>query len=226
MKKKILAMICIVAACWLAICSCDEKAAPRQEEQPIDTIPMMIMQIQKCAKLYTAEYQVHKIVTHDDQMKLKGSILAQDFNITLPIGNRKIAIPMDATPKAYVDFSTFSESNIHRNGNRIEIILPDPKVELTSSKINHAEIKKQVSILRSNFNDEEMASYENQGRASIINDIPRMGIINMAQENAANTIIPMITALGFPEENIKVTFRKQFTVNDIRSLFDAKPIAR
>ena len=128
MKKKILAMICIVAACWLAICSCDEKAAPRQEEQPIDTIPMMIMQIQKCAKLYTAEYQVHKIVTHDDQMKLKGSILAQDFNITLPIGNRKIAIPMDATLKAYVDFSTFSESNIHRNGNRIEIILPDPKV--------------------------------------------------------------------------------------------------
>lgn len=225
MKKITITMLCAVAS-MLILYACNAQTETRQEQQPVDTIPMMIMQIQKCAKLYTAEYHVHKIVTHDDQMKLKGSILAQDFNITLPIGNRKIAIPMDATLKAYVDFSSFSEKNIQRSGNRIEIILPDPKVELTSSKINHAEIKKQVSILRSNFNDEEMTNYENQGRASIINDIPKMGIINMAQENAANTIIPMIVALGYPEENIKVTFRKQFTSNDIHSLFDAKSIAK
>lgn len=206
--------------------SCTDRPQTVQETAPIDTIPMMVMQIQKCAKLYTAEVHVHKIVTHDDQMKLKGSFLQKEFNIILPVGQRKIAIPMDATLKASVDFSNFSAKNIKRHGDKIEILLPDPKVELTSSKINHAEIKKQVSILRANFSDAEMANYENQGRAAIINDIPRMGIIPMAQASAANTIIPMIVALGYPEENITVTFRKEFSIKDLPTLFDAKSIAR
>jgi hypothetical protein len=210
----------------LLMLSCTDSPQPSQETAPIDTIPMMVMQIQKCAKLYTAEVHVHKIVTHDDQMKLKGSFLQKEFNIILPVGQRKIAIPMDATLKASVDFSGFSAKNIKRHGDKIEVVLPDPKVELTSSKINHAEIKKQVSILRANFSDSEMANYENQGRAAIINDIPRMGIIPMAQASAANTIIPMIVAMGYPEENITVTFRKEFSITDLPTLFDAKSIAR
>lgn len=210
----------------LLMLSCTDSPQPTQETAPIDTIPMMVMQIQKCAKLYTAEVHVHKIVTHDDQMKLKGSFLQKEFNIILPVGQRKIAIPMDATLKASVDFSGFSAKNIKRHGDKIEVVLPDPKVELTSSKINHAEIKKQVSILRANFSDFEMANYENQGRAAIINDIPRMGIIPMAQASAANTIIPMIVAMGYPEENITVTFRKEFSITDLPTLFDAKSIAR
>lgn len=210
----------------LLMLSCTDSPQTQPETAPIDTIPMMVMQIQKCAKLYTAEVHVHKIVTHDDQMKLKGSFLQKEFNIVLPVGQRKIAIPMDATLKASVDFSGFSAKNIKRHGDKIEVVLPDPKVELTSSKINHAEIKKQVSILRANFSDSEMANYENQGRAAIINDIPRMGIIPMAQASAANTIIPMIVAMGYPEENITVTFRKEFSITDLPTLFDAKSIAR
>ena len=210
----------------LLMLSCTDSPQTQPETAPIDTIPMMVMQIQKCAKLYTAEVHVHKIVTHDDQMKLKGSFLQKEFNIVLPVGQRKIAIPMDATLKASVDFSGFSAKNIKRHGDKIEVVLPDPKVELTSSKINHAEIKKQVSILRANFSDSEMVNYENQGRAAIINDIPRMGIIPMAQASAANTIIPMIVAMGYPEENITVTFRKEFSITDLPTLFDAKSIAR
>ena len=201
-----------------------EKTEARVET--LDTIPMMVMQIQKCSKLYTAEYHLHKIVTHDDQMKLKGTFLAQEFNITLPFGNRRIAIPMDATLKAYVDFSDFSKKNIRRRGNKIEVVLPDPKVQLTSSKIDHQEIKKQVSILRGNFTDEEMANYEKQGRAAILNDIPKLGIIGMAQESAANTLIPMIMQLGYQEKDITITFRKEFTLDDLPSLLDSKSIAR
>lgn len=66
------------------------------------------MQIQKCNRLYTAEAHVHKIITHDDQLNLKGSLFKKDFNIHVPGSNRKVAIPMDATLKAYVDFSGFS----------------------------------------------------------------------------------------------------------------------
>ena len=224
MTKKLLQPFILLSAFLLMACGGKEKAS---EPSPIlDTIPMMVMQIQKCAKLYTAEYQVHKIVTHDDQMKLKGSFLQKEFDITLPMGKRKIAIPMDASLKAYIDFSDFSEKNVRKRGDKIEIILPDPKVEMTSSKINHQEIKRHVSLLRANFSDEELSIYEKQGRAAIINDIPKMGIIHMAQENAANMLIPMIEQMGYPQSNITITFRKKYTVSDLPSLLDQKTFAR
>lgn len=207
--------------------SCGNKGDKQQEQTVvIDTIPMMIMQIQKCSKLYTAEYKVHKIVTHTDQLKLKGSILQQVFNIQLPIGDRKVAIPMDATLKASVDFSQFSANNIRRNGQKIEIILPDPEVTMTSSRIDHENIKKHVSILRSNFTDAEMTSLEKQGRAAILNSVPKMGIIDMAKDNAARTIIPMIVQMGFNEQDITITFRKQFTVDDLPRMLDMRTIEK
>ena len=209
-------------------CSCGgrEEQQSAADYQSIDTLPMLIMQIQKCSRLYTTEFHIHKIVTHDDVVKLQGSLLKQSINIRLPLGDRKVAIPMDATLKGYIDFSDFSEKNVRRRGKKIEILLPDPKVELTSSKIDHQEIKKQVSILRGNFTDEEMSNYEKQGRAAILNDIPKLGIIGMAQENAANTLIPMIKQMGYEEKDITITFRKQFTLDDLPTLLDAKSIAR
>ncbi len=89
-----------------------------------DTLPNLVMQIQKTSRLYTTEYHIHKIVTHDDVVRLKGNLLQKDFDIRLPLGERKIAIPMDATLKAYIDFSDFSEANIERDGDRITILLP------------------------------------------------------------------------------------------------------
>ena len=198
---------------------------PKEERTPkTDTIPVLVTQIKKCARLYTAEYRIHKIVTHDDQVKLKGSFLQQKFNITVPMTSRKIAIPIDATLKAYIDFNDFSDKNVLRSGDRIEILLPDPKVEMTGSRINHDEIKRHVSFMRSNFSDAELTSYERQGRASIINSIPSMGIIDMAREGAAHALIPMIRQMGFKEENIKVTFRKEFTTDDLPFILDNKTI--
>lgn len=190
----------------------------------IDTIPMMVMQIQKCSKLYTAEYKVHKIITHDDKMKLNGSFMKKDFSINLPLGSRKIAIPMDATLKAYIDFADFNEDNVKRQGDKIEIILPDPHVTLTSTRINHNEIKQYVALTRSRFSDEELSSYERQGREAIIKDIPSMGMMDMARESAARTLIPMIEQMGFEESNITISFRKHYTLNDIKSLLDKTTI--
>ena len=153
-------------------------------------------------------------------MKLKGSFLQQKFNFSVPLTTRKIAIPMDATLKAYIDFGNFSEKNVRRSGDKIEIILPDPKVELTGSRIDHNEIKKHVSLIRSNFSDEEMANYEKQGRAAIISSIPRLGILDMAKESAAHALIPMITKMGYKEENITITFRKKFTDSDLPMILE------
>jgi hypothetical protein len=176
---------------------------------------MLVTHIQQCAKLYTTEYRVHKIITHEDALRLKGSLLKKDFNIKMPLGDRKIAIPMDAKLKAYIDFSDFSEKNIEREGECITIVLPDPKVTMTSSKVDQKNIRQYVALTRSDFSDAEMTSYQEQGRAAIIADIPKMGILEKAQQNAAKVLVPMLTELGYKEQNITIAFRKQYNSNDI-----------
>ena len=201
----------------MMLTACGQKSEPEQPSEPvvIDTIPQMVMQIQQCSRLYTTEVKVHKIVTHDDVVRLKGNLLNKQFNIPLPLGDRKIAIPMDATLKAYIDFSEFDERSIERDGNKITILLPDPQVVLTSSKINQKEIKEYVGIVRSHFSDSEMSNYEQQGRLDIINSIPDMHIIETAQANAARVLVPMIVQMGYREEDITIAFRKNLTITDI-----------
>ena len=197
-------MIHLLLATAIALSSCSDRKTNR-EMASADTLPSMVMQIQKCAKLYTTEVRVHKIITHDDAKRLKGSLLGQN-------------IPIDATLKAYVDFSHFSEDNVTRRGKRIEITLPDPKIELTATRISHRQIKRYVSLARTDFSDEELASYERQGRQAILRSIPQMNLLEQARTNAAKVIIPMILQMGYREEDITVSFRKRFTPSDLPTL--------
>ena len=196
----------------------DEARQEAAIAQGIDTVPMLIMQVQKCSKLYTAEYRVHKIVTHDDALRLKGSLLKKQFDIKVPMADRKIAIPIDAKLKAYIDFSDFSEENIERDGRKITIVLPDPQVTMTSSKIDQKNVRQYVALTRSDFSDAELADYQQQGRQAIIESIPKMGILESAQRNAAKVLVPMLKELGYAEEDITIAFRKQYGPKDIVSI--------
>lgn len=208
-------VIMLIVAVMMTACGRQTEKQKPSEPVVIDTIPQMVMQIQQCSRLYTTEVKVHKIVTHDDVVKLKGNLMNKPFSIPLPLGDRKIAIPMDATLKAYIDFSEFDERSIERDGDRITILLPDPQVVLTSSKINQKEIKEYVGLVRSHFSDSEMSNYEQQGRETIINSIPDMHIIETAQENAARVLVPMIAQMGYQEQNITIAFRKNLTISDV-----------
>ena len=81
--KKGLIITAIVAALMLCFTSCDwhvqkdERGDAAITTRAVDSVPMLILQIQKCARLYTAEYKVHKIITHSDQLKLK--VLSPDY---------------------------------------------------------------------------------------------------------------------------------------------------
>lgn len=196
------------------LCGCDGERHGKSETT-IDTIPMMIQQIQRCSKLYAAEYNVRKIITHDDQLTISGSVIHQDFNIDLPLGKRKVAIPIEATLKAYVDFSGFTKNNVLKKGDKVELVLPDPQVAMTSTRIRHDEVKRYVALTRRNFSDEELTLYERQGWQAIINDIPKMNIIETARENAARNIIPIVKQMGFDEKNITITFRKDFSIKEL-----------
>ena len=204
----------VILALTLGSCSGGETEETDQY-QASDSLPMLVLQIKKCARLYTTEVRVHKIVTHDDVVRLKGSLLKKDFNITVPLGDRKIAIPINATLKAYIDFSQFSEKNVERQGERITIILPDPKVEMTSSKVDQKNIRQYVALARAHFSDAEMANYEQQGRQAIIESIPSLGITETARENAARVLVPMLTEMGYQEGNITIAFRQDFKTDQL-----------
>ena len=218
----ILAVLVIVGGLYFCgdwrLQSDDDAQQEAAIAQGIDTVPMLIMQVQKCSKLYTAEYRVHKIVTHDDALRLKGSLLKKQFDIKLPMADRKIAIPIDAKLKAYIDFSDFSEKNIERDGKKITIVLPDPQVSMTSSKIDQKNVRQYVALTRSDFSDAELADYQQQGRKAIIESIPKMGILESAQRNAAKVLVPMLKELGYAEEDITIAFRKQYGPKDMFSI--------
>ena len=196
-------------------CSSEHEAQEEAVPTVTDTLPNLVMQIQKTSRLYTTEYHIHKIVTHDDVVRLKGNLLQKDFDIHLPLGERKIAIPMDATLKAYIDFSDFSDANIERDGDRITILLPDPKVTLTSTKINQKEVKQYVGLTRSQFTDKELTSYEQQGRKAILDNVAHMDILPTAQANAARVLVPMLTQMGYREENITIAFRRNLNIQQL-----------
>ena len=218
----ILAVLVIVGGLYFCgdwrVQSDDDAKQEAAIAQGIDTVPMLIMQVQKCSKLYTAEYRVHKIVTHDDALRLKGSLLKKQFDIKLPMADRKIAIPIDAKLKAYIDFSDFSEKDIERDGKKITIVLPDPQVSMTSSKIDQKNVRQYVALTRSDFSDAELADYQQQGRKAIIESIPKMGILESAQRNAAKVLVPMLKELGYAEEDITIAFRKQYGPKDMFSI--------
>jgi len=196
------------------------------DARQVDTIPMLVMQIQKCSRLYTTEYRVHKIVTHDDVVRLRGQLFSRDYDVALPIGDRKVAIPMDATLKAYIDFANFSEENVRRQNGKITITLPDPRVVMTDTKIDQKGVREYVSLTRSHFSDRELSAYEQQGREAIIANIPKMGIIERARESAARQLIPIIAQMGYEEENITISFSRDFSITDIRTLLELNNVER
>ena len=210
----------LILSLLLCLTACHHEKQAETPPPPVDTLSVLVTQIQQCSRIYTTAYQIHKVVTHDDVIRLKGSFLAQSFNIKMPLGDRKIAIPMDATLKAYIDMSQFSQSNVEKENGKIIITLPDPQVVMTSSRIDQKNIKEYVGLVRSHFTDAEMSNYEQQGRAAIIESILQLGIIPTAQENAARVLVPLITQMGYREEDIIIQFRKEYGVRDIQSLIN------
>ena len=216
MNKRIIVCMLILVAALVACGGGKDNGTSQQQE--IDTIPMLVKQIQRCSRFYTSEYQLHKIVTFDDTMSVRGKLFHHSFKVSLSLGKRRIAIPVRANVKAYVDFGTFSEENVRKRGDKIEIVLPDPEVVLTATQIDHDGVRQKVSFFRSDFSDEEVTAIQRQGREEIVNSIPSLGIIEDARQSASRQLIPIMEQLGYRSENVTVTFRKRFTVSDIQTI--------
>ena len=167
--------------------------------------------IRKCSRLYATEYHIHKIITHDDELKLKGSVLGFDYDFKLPVGSRSIAIPMDAVVKCFVDFGQFDTGQVEYNDNKLTIILPDPQIELTSTRINHDEVQSYVALLRSNFTDKELSGFEKEGRKLILQSLPKTQLVERSRASITKILTPMLESLDIQVDAITITFRKDLT---------------
>lgn len=210
---------CFVIVLCLSLLSACRGKETKAEAVRVDTLSL-VMQVKECARLYTAEYEVHKLVLKDDPLRVKGNLFQRTFDVKVPIGERKVMIPLDVTLKAYIDFTGFGEKNVLRSGDRIMVTLPDPRVVVTSSRINHDEVKQFVSLTRSDYTSAELADFTRQGEDEILASVPQLGILEMARENAAHVLVPMLTRLGYDERNIVVSFRKDFTAADMPLLLE------
>ena len=208
--------VIVLCLSLLSACRGEETQA---EVVRVDTLSL-VMQVKECARLYTAEYEVHKLVLKDDPLRVKGNLFQGAVDVKVPIGERKVMIPLDVTLKAYIDFTGFDEKNVLRSGDRIVVTLPDPRVVVTSSRINHDEVKQFVSLTRSDYTSAELADFTRQGEDEILASVPQLGILEMARENAAHVLVPMLTRLGYDERNIVISFRKDFTTADMPLLLE------
>lgn len=186
-----------------------DTIAPKPE--PIDTMGVLVARIQQQSRLYTAECQVHKVVLFSDEATVGGRLM----EISLP-GYRKAAVPIDVTLKAFVDFSDFSASNVVLHDSICIVTLPDPKVVITSSKIDHKATRQYVGMTRSKFSEGELSALARQGEDSIATHIASFGIQDRARESCAHTLVPLLTHLGISEQNVVIRFRKNFNNEDLR----------
>lgn len=200
--------------------SCTKQEVRQPEDEKVDERVSIATEISRQSRLYTSEYVVHKIVTHNDLKQLRGSFLGMQFKQELPLGERKIAIPIDVVLQAYIDFSLIRDEDVVKEGDALHITLPDPRIVVTSSKVDNEGIRTHVSWLRSDFRDEELTDFAQQGVASVLRTVPQMGIIESARQNAASLLIPLLADMGYTQERIVVTFRKEFTERDLPHLYD------
>lgn len=217
-KRKIylfLGILALLLAAFLAN-RCASSSAEKMDEKK-DSVPgpTLIMQLQRCSRLSTAEIKLHKIITHDDEMKLSGKLMGKELSINIPAGKRKVAIPLYATVKASIDLGKVTDDDILREGDKITIFLPEPEVEITETHIDHEGVKQFVALTRSNFTDEELQKYELEGRKSIEQSLGSLGIENMARESAARQLVPIVQAFGYKDSDITITFRKDEKNNTI-----------
>ena len=107
-----------------------------------------------------------------------------------------------------------------RSGDRIVVTLPDPRVVVTSSRINHDEVKPICVFDTFGPYFCGTGRFYASGEDEILASMPQLGILEWPCENAAHVLVPMLTRLGYDERNIVVSFRKDFTAADMPLLLE------
>ena len=209
-------LLLLLVAVMLSLCGCKEKTGT-SVPGPTDSVTvrkpdkaLLVMEVARTSRLYTTEYQVHKIVTHSDDPTLEGQVLGMPFKMKTRWGDRKVAIPITVTLKAYVDFSQFSADQVKRTPDgHLEIILPDPTVIQTASRVDHSGTRQYIDATRSRYTDAEISDFARQGADSILSHSMQLDIVDQAERSAAQTLFPMLRRMGYKDGQVTISFRRE-----------------
>ncbi len=186
----------------LFACSGNEKTSDDSQANKIDTIGVLWERVHHCSKLEVAEYTVLKTVSFDDKSQLK----LFGYSTPLP-GEKRLMIPIEVKMKITVDLSFVTPNDISANDSTIVISIPAPKIEITSTKIDHDKSQESVSWFRSNFTEQEREKFMKQGIEEVKKSISCMEINNIAKSNTENVLQPILLNIGF-KKNLNVTFKE------------------
>ena len=110
-------------------------------------------------------------------------------------GNRNIVIPVKANVKAGINLPQLSDIRIE--GDQVYITLPEPVIEIESSKIQHDQIISDVSGFRNTFKKGEEAKITKIGTDKIKANLNKLGLIEPAQEQAELILAEIVNKLGY-----------------------------
>lgn len=158
-----------------------------------DSLNKRIMGLETMAELGTVEYTVTKIIKANDPKWYKN-------------GERKILFNSEAYIKAGIDMQEFSMNNVtfNKEEKTVSVVLPRAKVlsfNMPPEKIHVA--FSEVSGSRKEFTIEETNELKIQAENAIREDIPNMGILQDAENNAKGFFKVLLTQLGFEVITIK-----------------------
>ena len=188
-------------ALLLFACSGNENPSVDSQTNKIDTIGVLWERVHHCSKLEVAEYTVLKIVSFDDKSQLKF------FGYSTPLpGEKKLMIPIEVKIKVTVDLSFVTRSDISINDSTINLTLPSPILEITSTKIDHDKSRESVSWYRSNFTEEEREYVIKQGIEDVKKSTSYIEINNIAKSNTENVLQPILVNTGF-KQHLNITFK-------------------
>ena len=164
---------------YLAICllllSCGNR--PISEEEllhSINTTPM----------LYTV------------QCVAQTTVIERTSQVMSYFGQQRTAIiPVEANIKAGIDLSQLK--NIRISGKTVYITLPDPVIEIESTRILNEQIVTSVKGFRSDFTNDELAQIARKGTDAIRNDLGKYNLVVPAQEQAELVIAAIVNRMGY-----------------------------
>lgn len=188
MKNKTIYLFALLA---ILSTSCSSKYKEIEEE------------IKKTPFLYTVEFSAQVVVTEQDSYDNSSFFQCFEngfkFNANWAksfFGSRKAMIPIKANLKCGIDWQKLTKDNLSIDGNTVTITLPDPVLELESSKILYHEIITETTGLRDDYNQDDYDRLSVYGKTAILEHNYKE-IIALAQENAQIQIKGIMSQLGY-----------------------------
>ncbi len=159
----------------VSVVSCGKRQGSESElRSEISRLPM----------IYTIEATAEVIVEDTD-----------DASVLSFLGNRNIIIPVRANIKVGINLPQVDDVTIE--GDKVYFTLPDPIIEIESTKILYHQIINDVTGLRDKFTSGEEAEISRVGRNKIKANLSKFDLIAPAQERAELFLMGVANKLGY-----------------------------